>query len=117
VPNLSIPAQYPNFDDLLPLEQWALLSAGVVSYAKEIIRALELAATIADANGLAALIAATPDGAGVAGSTELTRQRAEAIMAMTAYFLEHMATPLEAAGGLTPKQILYRYWPRPTASA
>jgi hypothetical protein len=50
----------------------------------------------------------------VGGSTELTKERAKAIQAMEAHFLEHINTPLEAAGGLTPKQILYRYWTRPT---
>jgi hypothetical protein len=36
------------------------------------------------------------------------------IIALTTWFLDQVGIPLEGAGGLTPKQILYRYWPRPT---
>ncbi|MBX0328255.1 hypothetical protein K2Z83_11265 [Oscillochloris sp. ZM17-4] len=117
MPNLSIEASIPSLDQLDPLSQWGLLCNGVVEYAKAIIRALELAETIADANDLASVIATTEAGAGVGGSAELTKERAQAILAMATWFLGQVNQPLEDAGGLTPRQILYRYWQRPPTSA
>lgn len=113
MPAISIEQLYPNFDTLAPIEQIATLAAGVQSYAKEIIRAMELAQTIASANEIAALIAATEDGAGVGGSAVLGKAHAELIMRMQQWFLAEIDAPL-TEGGLSPRQVLYRRWPAPT---
>ncbi|NNJ10600.1 hypothetical protein EKD04_009690 [Chloroflexales bacterium ZM16-3] len=115
MPAFSIVSQIPSFDDMMPGEQWGALNAIVAAHAKAIIEALELANTIADANSLDEIVAATPEGAGVMGSTEITKERALAILAMGGHFLTHVNTALAEAGGLTPKQILYKYWQRPAA--
>lgn len=113
MPIMPIESQYPNFDSLSSIDQIATLAGGIVGYAREIIRGMELARTIAGANDIAAIIAAAAPGTGVDGSTMLSKERAASILLMQAWFLTEIDTPL-GDSGLTPRMILYRKWPAPT---
>lgn len=104
---------YPSGPMLAPtttlnaMQEWETIARQLGKSAEQIITLQAQLDLVFANNGLAASIAAAEPGQPVDGSG-YTREAAQAAYAMLESFKTWTQTPLEAAGGATPLQIIFR---------
>lgn len=91
-----------------PAAHWLAEVRGVTDDARRILDRITKAQRIARANRIADLVAATPDGVALPGTT-VGRQEAEALLATTAAVAQFLEQ--EVSDGVTISDVLYAMWP------